>query len=119
MVYSNISHLNNITPLQINNTIIQSSNIFSASLSYMNSMLDYWIVLVSFCLFIGIFYMILTQNYMQLDVPRAILFSSSIIMILNFIMLLSGWLANIYGLSIFSMIFIISLVWIWYVKQGE
>jgi hypothetical protein len=120
VTYANISNLVNIQPLVINNSLVNdSTHIISRTIDYTNAQADWWIILVSFCLFIGIFYIVMTQNIIDINVSRSMLFTSGIIMIFNFILLLSQWVTNIYGMSIFSVIFIISLIWVWYVKQSE
>lgn len=119
-IYANISNLANMQPLIINNSLVNdSTQIIQNTLSYTNGQADWWIILISFCLFIGIFYTIMNQNLIDLSISRALLFSSGIIVIFNFLLLLSQWVTNIYGMSIFSVIFIISIIWVWFVKQGE
>jgi len=119
MVYSNLTNLQNIQGLQLNNSIVNNTEIVQESLNYLNSSFDAWIIIVSFCLFIGIFYMVYMQSIVTIDIPRAILFASSIVLILNFILILSQWVTNIYGFSIFAVIFILMLLWIYFIKQGE
>lgn len=120
VTYANISNLVNMDPLVINNSLVNdSTHIITNTLKYTNAQADWWIILVSFCLFIGIFYIIMTQNLIDINVSRSMLFASGIIVLFNFILLLTQWINNIYGMSIFAVIFLISLIWVWYVKQEE
>jgi hypothetical protein len=119
-----IEKLQNITPLKLNNSIINTTNpkeltqnILSNTQTQVGSL---WIDGALFVLFIFLLYKF-TDKYdlTSYDSIRGIFLSSGFTLIMSIGVLLSGWSDNIYPLFFYGVIFLISMIYTYELKKKE
>ncbi len=121
---TNLEKLKDIKPLELNTSIINSNNpkeLTNNLLSNLkNNLGSLWIDVTLFVFFLFLLYKFTDKSDLNsYDSIRGIFLSSGFILIMALGLLLSGWSENIYPLFLYGVIFLISMIYTYELKQKE
>lgn len=116
----NLSNLNNITPYEVNNTLInQTETIIPNMVTNANTLTDgYFGLGLMTVIFIALLIILMAdQDVFRLKFSNALAASSGIVTIIGIIMIVSNISSNFYHVMWFAIIFATSLVIVQYDKN--
>lgn len=116
----NISNLNNMTPFQLNTSIVENSEqIIPNLIQNTNTMSDNWFgLLVMLGMFIFLLWKLSDETgAFRLDFVKSLVYSSGFTVIIGITMLVSNITTTYNHVVWFAIIFILSLIMSWYLKQ--
>jgi len=115
-----LNKLNNISKLEINESLIRGNILDNAANNMLNVIGDTYSYVVFFILFIYLFYEFYRKDgYFMYDVVRSINISSGITLIFSVVMIVLGYSSSFRVVVIFGFIFMFSLFGVYKTKtQG-
>ena len=116
---TNINALSNITPLQLNTTIVRnSSTLLENSIEALNTAFPYWLFTSMIVLYlVFLYYLFKQQELYRLDFNQSSMASSFLVVVISFAAIRTGLSNNIVPLTFFGVIWVINVITQYYIKK--
>ena len=116
---ANLNALSNITPLQLNTTIVSNSSmLLENSIDALNTAFPYWLFTSMIVLYLVLLYYLFRQQELyRLDFNQSSMASSFLVVVVSFGAIRTGLSNNIVPLTFFGIIWIINLITQYYIKK--